>query len=101
MDIKILKQLGMLAALLATAGSAGADDRSDYNHRAAARDLALFQALDRNADGTVTRMEAQGDVNFLPRFDDMEVDMDGVITVVELHRYLEHQYGVKLNRRRP
>lgn len=92
---------GMLALLLTWAMSAGADDRGDYNRRAAARDLALFHSLDRNADGKVPRLEAQGDVNFLPRFDDMEVDMDGIVTTAELHRYLEQKYGVQVNRGQP
>jgi hypothetical protein len=96
MSIKTLKQLGALAALLAIATVAGADDRSDYNRRAAARDLELFHSLDRNADGVVTWAEAQGDINFLPRFTDMEVDMDGVVTLAELHRYVEQRYGVRL-----
>lgn len=101
MSIKTLKQFGALAALLVMAMSAGADDRSDYNRRAAADDLRLFQSLDRNEDGAVTRLEAQGDINFLPRFDDMEIDMDGVVTAAELHRYLEKQYGVRFTRGRP
>ena len=98
MSIKTLKQFGALTVLLAMAMSAGADDRSDYNRRAAARDLELFHSLDRNLDGVVTRAEAQGDVNFLPRFNDMEMDMDGVVTLAELHRYLERQYGVRPGR---
>ena len=97
MSMKRVCQAGALAVLLACAMSAGADDRSDYNRRAAAGDLSLFHSLDRNADGVVTRLEAQGDINFLPRFDDMEVDMDGAVTTAELHRYLEQQYGVQLN----
>jgi hypothetical protein len=101
MSTKTLKQFGALAALLVMAMSAGADDRSDYNRRAAARDLELFHSLDRNADGAVTRLEAQGDINFLPRFDDMEVDLDGTVTTAELHRYLDQQYGVQLKRGRP
>lgn len=101
MNMKRVRQAGALVLLLACAMSAGADDRSEYNRRAAARDLSLFHSLDRNADGAVTRLEAQGDINFLPRFDDMEVNMDGVVTAAELHRYLEQQYGVRLNRGRP
>lgn len=85
---------GPLVLLLAFAMGAAADDRSDYNRRAAATDLSLFQSLDRNADGTVTRLEAQGDINFLPRFDDMEIDMDGIVTRAELLRYIDQQYGV-------
>lgn len=98
MSMKRVCQAGALALLLACAMGAGADDRSDYNRRAAADDLRLFHSLDRNADGAVTRLEAQGDINFLPRFDDMEVDMDGTVTTAELHRYLEQQYGVQLKR---
>ena len=101
MSTKLMCKTGALALLLACAMGAGADDRSDYNRRAAARDLSLFHSLDRNADGAVTRLEVQGDINFLPRFDDMEVNMDGVVTTAELHRYLEQQYGVQLNRGRP
>ena len=94
MNTKYVRQTGVLVLLLACTMSAGADDKSDYNRRAAARDLSLFHSLDRNGDGAVTRLEAQGDINFRPRFDDMEVDMDGVVTTAELHRYLERQYGV-------
>ena len=93
MNIKSARWVGVLVLLLA--GATGADDKSDYNRRAAARDLTLFHSLDRNGDGMVTRLEAQGDINFLPRFDGMEVDMDGVITIDELLRYLERQYGVQ------
>lgn len=92
---------GALLLLLAPATGAVADDRSDYNRRAAARDSSLFHSLDRNADGAVTRAEAQGDINFLPRFDDMETNMDGVVTMAELQRYIEQQYGVRSNRGRP
>ena len=89
-------QVGALVLAAACAMGAGADDKSEYNRRAAARDLALFQSLDRNTDGAVTRLEAQGDVNFLPRFDDMEVDMDGAVTTAELRRYLEQRYGWRI-----
>jgi Ca2+-binding EF-hand superfamily protein len=94
MSIKTRWQFGALAMLMALAMSAGADDKSDYNRRAAASDLELFQSLDRDTDGVVTRMEARSDINFLPRFDDMEADMDGAITRAELHRYIDQQYGV-------
>ena len=101
MNMKRALQAGTLVLLLACAMGAGADDKSDYNRRATADDLSLFHSLDRNADGAVTRLEAQGDINFLPRFDDMEVDMNGVVTIAELHRYLEQRYGVRLKRGLP
>lgn len=81
--------------LAACAAGAAADDQSEYNRRAAERDLSLFQSLDRNTDGAVTRTEAHGDINFLPRFNDMDIDMDGAVTTAELHRYLEQQYGAR------
>ena len=95
MNTKSVRRAGALVLLMACAMSAGADDKSEYNRRAAAHDLSLFHSLDRNGDGAVTRLEARGDVNFLPRFDEMEVNMDGVVTAAELQRYLEQQYGVK------
>lgn len=101
MSMKRATHAGVLVLLLMCAMSANADDRSDYNRRAAMRDLSLFHSLDRNADGAVTRLEAQGDINFLPRFDDMEVDMNGVVTITELHHYLEQRYGVRLKRGLP
>ena len=101
MKLKQLAQSGALALLLACATHASADDRDDYNRRAATRDLNLFHSLDRNGDGGVTRLEAQGDINFLPRFDDMEVDMNGVVTAAEFYRYVEQHYGVRLKRGQP
>ena len=92
MSMKSVYLAAALVLIAAFAADAGADDKSEYNQRAAARDWALFQSLDRNTDGAVTRLEAEGDINFLPRFSDMEVDMDGVVTTVEMQRYLEQQY---------
>ena len=86
------------AVLLALAGSltlAQADDRTEYNRRAAARDVALFQALDRNGDGAVTREEAKGDLDLGPRFDDVDLNRDGVMTRDELQRYIAQRYGVE------
>jgi hypothetical protein len=96
MKMKWIARSGALVLLLACAMSASADDRDDYNRRAAARDLSLFHSLDRNGDGAVSRLEAQGDINFLPRFNDMEVDMDGIVTTAELNRYLELRYQVRV-----
>jgi len=96
MEMKWIARSGALVLLLACAMSASADDRDDYNRRTAARDLSLFHSLDRNGDGAVSRLEAQGDINFLPRFNDMEVDMDGIVTTAELNRYLELRYQVRV-----
>jgi hypothetical protein len=62
--------------------------------------MALFQALDRNADATVTHLEARGDLNFLPYFDDMDTNRDGIVTTEELQRHIELRYGVRVERGR-
>lgn len=85
--------IACLAAVLAGTGSAGADDRAEYNRRAAERDRALFASLDRNADGTLTREEAEGDLTLGPRLVDADIDRDGRVTRAEMERYLAQRYG--------
>jgi hypothetical protein len=78
-----------------------ADDKTEYNRRAAQTHVALFKSLDRDADASVSRVEAQGDLNFVPHFDDMDINRDGIVTTEELHRYIELRYGVRLEGGRP
>ena len=92
---QLVISLGLLAACVS---GAGADDKAAYERRAADRYMTLFQSLDRNSDGRVTLAEAHGDLNFSPRFDDMDINRDGIVTMEELQRYIEQQYGVQVNR---
>jgi hypothetical protein len=87
----------MLAAavLLATA-VAHADDRQDYNRRAAERFAALFQSLDRDGNGSLTLAEAHGDLNLGPRFNDMDIDRDGIVTRAELQRFVSKEFEIEL-----
>ena len=78
-------------ALLTPVAAIAADARTDYYQRAADGDLATFRALD-----AVTRSETQGDLDFGPRFDDMDSNRDGVVTQDELRRYIEQRYGVTM-----
>lgn len=75
--------------------SALADDRADFNRRAAAADAAAFRQLDLNRDGSLSRDEARGDLNLGPRFNDVDINRDGVVTQDELGRYIEQTYGVR------
>ena len=88
------------AAFVLTAAciaGATADDRAEYDQRAAARYTMLFQSLDRDADGVVTRAEVQGDLNFSPRFADMDINRDGVVTTAELQRFIAQEHGVSVS----
>jgi hypothetical protein len=84
-----------LALLLAALSlSVAADDRADYNRRAADADMAAFRQLDLNGDSRLTQDEAQSDLNLGPRFHDIDINRDGVITPEEMRRYIERTYGV-------
>lgn len=80
--------------LFALCTGARADARSDYYQRAAARDMAAFHVLDTNQDGLITPTEIAGDNDFGPRFADMDINRDGVVTLEELQRYIREHYGV-------
>lgn len=82
----------LTGVLLAGTLGAAADDRSDYNRRAAAEDTRLYQALDRNGDGRLDLQEVQGDLNLGPRFNDMDIDRNNVVTPEEFQRYLKQRY---------
>ena len=82
--------------MLGLAGAtAQAQDRNAFVQRAAAASVELFRSLDRDGDGAVTRLEAQGDVNFIPVFNDIDINRDGIATKAELDRYLSLEYGVR------
>ena len=81
-------------AFAAHGTAAFADDKADYQKRVATRFVNLFQELDRDRDGRVTRAEASGDLNFLPAFGDMDINGDNVVTLDELRRFLELKIGV-------
>ena len=89
------RHTAVLVILAGWAVSAGADDKAEYDRRAAARYNMLFQSLDLDADGTVSRSEAKGDLNFLPRFADMDINGDGIVTMAELQRFIEQEHGMQ------
>ena len=84
--------LALACALYAVASFA--TDRDDYLRRAAQRDLAMFDALDRDNVVRVTLDQVRGNVDLEARFNDFDINRDGVITREELTRYIALQYGI-------
>jgi hypothetical protein len=84
----------ILAGLLWAAAADGASDRDEFSQRAAREDMAAFRNLDRDGDGRLTHDEVRPDLNFGPRFDDADINRDGVIDSDEMRRYIEQTYGV-------
>lgn len=80
---------------LATSSAAQADARTDYYQRAAKRDMAEFAALDRDQSGSLTHTEVMGDNDFAPRFNDIDINRDGIVTREEMQRYIREHYGVE------
>jgi hypothetical protein len=77
----------IIAIILAlAAGATFAQAPADYLKRVADNYRAAFSAYEQN--GIVTRAAVRGDLFFEPRFDDIDINRDGVITRAELERFL-------------
>ena len=83
------------AALLSAycAGVLADDDKERYNRRAAQTDMSLFRELDRGGNGFLTREDTRGDMRLGPRFDDIDINRDDIITPQEMQTYIERAYG--------
>lgn len=80
----------ILLAFLSTAASA--DDRDDYNRRSTERFVAMFRNADVNQDNSVSRDEAEGTIELMNRFNDIDVTRDGIITWDELTLFVEKHF---------
>ncbi len=88
------------AALIAVAlalglpgGNAFAQDQAAYEQRSIARFEQQFASLDRGHKGKVSRTEADGSIDFIAAFDDIDINRDDVVTKAELDRFLALRYG--------
>lgn len=82
------------ALLLAQGAAVSADgDRETYNRRAAQTDMSLFRELDRSSNGFLIKEDTRGDLRLGPRFDDIDINRDGIVTPQEMRIYIEQTYG--------
>lgn len=88
-----LEQFSALLLLAVCVTGASADGKAEYDRRSTERYMNLFQSLDRNNDQAVTKLESHGDLDFGPRFDDIDINRDGIVTRAELQRYVEREYA--------
>ncbi|MFN7086235.1 MAG: hypothetical protein ACK4N4_06375 [Burkholderiales bacterium] len=88
-------QLAVAVLLAMVSIAAPAADKEAYDRRVADNEMALFQQLDRDRDGRLSRDEAKGDLTLGPRFSDIDINRDDVITREEMLRHIEQAYGVK------
>jgi len=69
-------------------------DEARYNQRAAQTDMPLFRKLDRAGNGLLTGEDTRGDLHLGPRFDDIDANRDGIVTLQVMRIYIEKSYGV-------
>lgn len=73
-------------------GVAVAGDREDYNQRSADRFVEMFRAADLSGKNAITRDDAAPVIELITRFDDIDINRDGVITREELIRFIDANF---------
>ena len=92
MKIEIFAAAAVLSVACVNAWADG--DEAKYNQRAAQTDMSLFREMDRAGKGLLTKDDVQGDMRLGTRFDDIDTNRDGIVTLQEMHAYIEKTYGV-------
>jgi len=90
--IEIFAAAAVLSVACVNAWADG--DEAKYNQRAAQTDMSLFREMDRAGKGLLTKDDVQGDMRLGTRFDDIDTNRDGIVTLQEMHAYIEKTYGV-------
>jgi hypothetical protein len=90
--IKIFAAAAVLSVACVNVWADG--DEAKYNQRAAQTDMSLFREMDRAGKGLLTKDDVRGDMRLGTRFDDIDTNRDEVVTLQEMHAYIEKTYGV-------
>jgi hypothetical protein len=75
-----------LLAATATAGDPPAGGAQDKSMKSAE---AKFDALDRDRDRSLSKLEVKSDASIVAQFDSMDINLDGYISKSEYRAYLE------------
>jgi hypothetical protein len=75
-----------------SASSVGSGSADSYRLHAATRDLEAYHQLARG--GALRREDAQAHPILGPRFDEADLNRDGVVTAQEMDRYIRRSYGI-------
>ena len=92
MRIKNFSAVALLSVACVSAWANG--DEARYNQRAAQNDMSQFREMDRAGNGFLTKDNVRGDMRLGTRFDDIDTNRDEVVTLQEMHAYIEKTYGV-------
>jgi hypothetical protein len=92
MKIKIFVAAAVLSVACVNTWADG--DEAKYNQRAAQTDMSLFREMDRAGEGRLTKDDVRGDMRLGTRFDDIDTNRDEIVTLQEMHAYIEKTYGV-------
>ena len=85
--------IAMTAALALPTGNVLAQDKAAYDERSVARFEQQFASLDVDRNAEVSRIEANGNVDFIAAFEDIDINRDGVVSQAELDRFLASRFG--------
>ena len=72
--------------------TAGAGEREDYNQRSAERFVEMFRTADASNRAAISRDDAATAIELVTRFDDIDINRDGVITREELMRFIDAHF---------
>jgi len=79
-------------AAIAFSTLASATDREAYHKRSAERFVAMFLAADVNRSDAISRADAGSSIELVARFDDLDINRDGIITREELARFIDANF---------